>query len=729
MSETDRGNALLLEGKVSQAEAVFRNLLSATPDDAQALAGLGNVLIQLGKDDEARVCLEKATLLANNIGHAFSGLAWLAFKRGEIRPARALAERTIAINPVDANALFILAQTLFHEAEFDLGERTFARAAELNPAYHDARMQLGNTAFDRSDFAAAARHFGAYVRARPADGKAWTNYGLSLARAGQLAPARKALEKATALLPEDVKPAALLASVLRESGARASERIPALTRLTRLSPGAYDAHFYLAQTLIDERRLQEAKFHLQKVIDLDPTNFAARWLNFQLPDGVIAIDEQSNARYLSRWRDEIQRFDSAVWDSPNLAAQADASLAGATNFYLAHIAEPLVEERKRNAAVVRKLVKAASPNVAEAALRPIANGRRKLGIFAGVSPNAAATWWAHTLCRLDPASFDVWLFNTGNVDAFSTLFRDRQMHVEVGARSATDWLSAIRTFGPDVMVFLSDGKNPFAEVITSLRHAPVQITTWARPATSGYSTMDYFLSGEAFEADDAASHYSEKLIRLPHLGVFIHAPETGSSSHHATASTRFVCAQSFAKLHPIHDDLFARILSGCTDSRLEIASADAPGGAEALEKRLRAVFEKRQLDFDARCTIRPRRQEADFRNVFREGDVCLDTLDFSDPGATIAALALGLPVITLPGALMRSRITSALLKQLHLDELVATSTDSYVDLAVRVASNAVERAKIAATIESGKARIFERDDAVVALSKFLGGVQNSPVAG
>ena len=63
--------------------------------------------------------------------------------------------------------------------------------------------------------------------------------------------------------------------------------------------------------------------------------------------------------------------------------------------------------------------------------------------------------------------------------------------------------------------------HQYVQVLASLRHAPVQATTWGHPVTSGMSTIDFFLSADEFEPPDADAHYTETLIRLPRMGVFV----------------------------------------------------------------------------------------------------------------------------------------------------------------------------------------------------------------
>jgi len=241
MSDIEQGNVLLYSGRVQEAADAFRRALLADPQQAQAHCGLGNALLALGDEDGAWSALETACRLSDNIAAAHSARAWLAFRRGEFELAQRSASRALALDPADANGMFVAAQLLLNAGHFDHAEAMFERAAAVHSRYVDARDQLAGQAYDRGDFPLAARHYGAYARHHRTNVKAWTNLGMSLARTRQLAEARLALEHAVRLAPEQLKPTALLTSVLKALGAPDHEQVPVLERLVALAPDSAEA--------------------------------------------------------------------------------------------------------------------------------------------------------------------------------------------------------------------------------------------------------------------------------------------------------------------------------------------------------------------------------------------------------------------------------------------------------------------------------------------------------
>ena len=100
-------------------------------------------------------------------------------------------------------------------------------------------------------------------------------------------------------------------------------------------------------------------------------------------------------------------------------------------------------------------------------------------------------------------------------------------------------------------------------------------------------------------------------------------------------------------------------------------------------------------------------------------DVMLDTLHWSGGNTSLDALASGLPVVTLPGDLMRGRQSRAMLEMMGVDELVASDRADYVEKAVALGRDRDRRRALAERIAAARGVLFERDEPVRALEDFL----------
>jgi predicted O-linked N-acetylglucosamine transferase (SPINDLY family) len=187
---------------------------------------------------------------------------------------------------------------------------------------------------------------------------------------------------------------------------------------------------------------------------------------------------------------------------------------------------------------------------------------------------------------------------------------------------------------------------------------------------------------------------------------------------------RFLCAQSADKLHPAHDTLFARILMTVPSAQLDVlCNMQARSVVDALAARMRREFSRHGVDFDARCRVHAQLPTADYFRFLDAADACLDSLDFSGGLTSLDALWHNLPVVTLPGQLMRGRQTYGMLKLLDIDELIATDTDSYVAIAAKLANDDAFYSRVADAIHARKMQLYADSGVVEALRAFLVNVE------
>jgi predicted O-linked N-acetylglucosamine transferase (SPINDLY family) len=275
-----------------------------------------------------------------------------------------------------------------------------------------------------------------------------------------------------------------------------------------------------------------------------------------------------------------------------------------------------------------------------------------------------------------------------------------------------------------VAVFL-DVKHKRMAMISSLRLAPVQCLAWAYPGTSGSPNLDYFLSGELMEPPDGADHYSERLVRLPGIGVCYPTPviprvllrknrsDFGLGEHR----TVYLCCQSSFKYLPQHDDLFPRIAKRNPAAQFVFLVMNDLV-ARDLDQRLRRAFAGEGLIAGDYCAMLPQCPPFDYWNLQLVADVFLDSLEWSGGVTTLEAIACGLPVVTCPGALMRGRHSYGILCQLGVTETIARDKDEYVDIAVRLGLDGAWRTQVIQRMAARHSRLYGDTASVKALEDF-----------
>ncbi len=213
--------------------------------------------------------------------------------------------------------------------------------------------------------------------------------------------------------------------------------------------------------------------------------------------------------------------------------------------------------------------------------------------------------------------------------------------------------------------------------------------TVGQPGTTGISTVDYFLSSDRLEPPDGQSHYSEQLVRLPDIPHYFGRPRAPDESPGRTGiplpdeAPWYVCQQTLFKIHPEFDRLMGEILRRDPSGIAVLFEGQVPTWKALLLERLRRSIP----DVVDRIVFLPRLPRDKYLRLLTQADVVLDTTHYGAGTTAMHALALGSPLVSLPGEFNRGRVAHALLGKLGISETVATSPADYVERAVRIAQD------------------------------------------
>ncbi|HET7845453.1 MAG TPA: hypothetical protein VFL14_14950, partial [Xanthomonadales bacterium] len=235
--------------------------------------------------------------------------------------------------------------------------------------------------------------------------------------------------------------------------------------------------------------------------------------------------------------------------------------------------------------------------------------------------------------------------------------------------------------------------------------------------TSGFRHIDAFVTSDAMEAPGGEANYAEPVVvRLPRLGC-VFAPPTAEPADVAElaggqARVEVFFAQSAFKIMPGFDDVLARIAQRVPAVRFHLTPHMQSPVRAALRERMQRAFAARGLELDRHVGLFRFVSEREFLGVARAAHFSLDSIGWSGGNTTLEILWHDTPVLTLPGTLMRSRHTLAMLELMDLPELVARDEDDYVERAVRLATDAAWRDELRARIRARKHVLYD-DTAVV----------------
>jgi predicted O-linked N-acetylglucosamine transferase (SPINDLY family) len=120
-----------------------------------------------------------------------------------------------------------------------------------------------------------------------------------------------------------------------------------------------------------------------------------------------------------------------------------------------------------------------------------------------------------------------------------------------------------------------------------------------------------------------------------------------------------------------------------------------------------------------RVVFVPRMNPEDFAQFLALSDVILDPYPFGGGTTTYESFAAGVPIVTMPGKHMRSRVTYACYQQMGYTDLVAQTDEQYIQIANKMGMNADARLAAKAQIQQKASLLFSDAAAVDEISNFL----------
>jgi predicted O-linked N-acetylglucosamine transferase (SPINDLY family) len=271
---------------------------------------------------------------------------------------------------------------------------------------------------------------------------------------------------------------------------------------------------------------------------------------------------------------------------------------------------------------------------------------------------------------------------------------------------------AIEEKQPDILVYTDIGMDILIYLLAYSRLAPIQcVLAGGHPITTGLPTIDYSLSGEMLEPENAPEHYSEKLIRFKQSMPEIFpapkipdSPKTRKELGLPEDMRLYICPVRLFRIHPDMDAVFREILARDPKSMLILVESDFKNlWRETLENRLQKTIPD---SLRTRIKFIPFAKGDDFFHLLSNMDAILDPFHFSLGTTLFTSFAAGLPVVTMAGKYMRGRGAFGYYKQIGVMALVAKNPEEYINLALKIANTTEFREDIKSRIKANSAILF-----------------------
>jgi protein O-GlcNAc transferase len=731
-------DALHLLGLIAQrtdrlelALELIGKAVALNPAFANAQRSLGRALLAHGKRKLAIDHFQRAVALAPDFVEARIDLGYALVAERQIAEAVTQFEQAVALRPQSAETHAGHGNALHAAGKLDAAIESYRRALALDPSLVAAQVNLGSVLRDAGRHVEAIECFRRGLTLSPDLAATHNNLANSLRELGRTDEAIASYRRALALREDYAMGHTNLGSALTNLG-RHEEALGHHRRAVELDPDLAEAQANYALAIQATGRLAEAAPYHERALALDP-NIAKSQLGYCMAQlRVLYNDEAEIDERRAAYAAALTRLVTSDIRDPRGMAEA---VGGNLPFYLAYQGRNDCDLQRMHGELACRVTAQFWP---PAPMAPPAAPDEpiRVGFVSGF-------FWLHSvwkmplkgwMSQLDRKRFRVFGYHTQPRRDAETRFAASQCERFVqGAMPLAHWRERILADRPHVLIYPEIGMDTVTAQLAAQRLAAVQCTSWGHPDTSGFPTIDYYLSSALMEPPDADAHYCERLVRLPNLSIYYEpvavpavAIERAALGLRANA-TVYWCGQSLFKYLPQHDEVFARIAEQAGDCQfvfLEFAREASVTGQ--FRRRVERAFAARGLDYQKHCLWLPPLPTPRYIAAMGRCDVFLDSVGWSGCNSAFESLEHNLPIVTCAGPLMRGRHSTALLAMMGIAETVAATVDAYVAIAIRLAQEPEFRERMRQAMRANKHRVYRDRAPIAALEEFLERVARKP---
>lgn len=564
------------------------------------------------------------------------------FSAGSLAQALAGAQAMTARHPRFALGWKILGTILQRMGRVAEAGPAMQKAAELAPDDLEAHYNLGVMLQALSRHEEATASLRRALQLKPDLTEGHYNLGVSLHALGRVAEAARCYEQAVAQQRGHAQAHNNL-GLARHAQGRLYDAETSYRAAIAAQPGFVAAHINLGSALQDLGRIEEAVASFRQGLALDPTSSPARgnllFASNLLPDTHRAGAFEEALRYGVLAASKARRFsDWQVSREPERRLRVGFVSGDLRRHSVGYFLENVFGELSRQAGE-------------HIALFAYSNHRELDDV--GRHLQSFCEGWAEVLHLSD--------------EQLATRIREDRI---------------------DVLFDLSGHTGGNRLTMFAWKPAPVQATWLGYVATTGLAEIDYLIADPWTVPQGDEAQFTEQVWRLPEAMVCFTPPAIDLPVRTLPAlENGYVTFGCFNNLTKLNDDviaLWSRILQALPTSRLFVNTR------QLQDARTRSLLAQRfaahGIDV-GRLILEGLPTRESSLEAYNRIDIALDPFPYPGGTTTVEALWMGVPVLTLAGQRLVSRMGESYLQNAGLPHWIARDREEYLARAVRYAAD------------------------------------------
>tara|TARA_Y100001968_G_scaffold4538_1_gene4045 strand:- start:16379 stop:18823 length:2445 start_codon:yes stop_codon:yes gene_type:complete len=709
------------QGNVSEAKKHYQFLINQGEKDARIFGNYGIILINLGKLKEAEELLRKAIVLKPDFIEAYSNLSNLLKDLGRYKEAESEARKAIQINPYYFNAHLNLGVILKDLGRFEEAELATREAIKLNPKSPAAYGNMGVILNYLGKFKEAEKSYRKAIELKPNFAQVHCNMGVLLKDLGKLQEAEKSARKAVELKPNLAEAHSNLGTILKTLG-KFKEAESSTLKAIKLNPNFADAYLNLGNLFVGLKKYDEAEKYTRKAIKIRPNcanayaslgviltnigrfkeanecfkaclNLDKNDLAYNLRCKMIIPYIPFNQKQIEESRKELNKQISIIGNNEKIILKREL-ISIDFIFYLAYgnceDDKSILQNIATNLSKKNNLINNRF-NTEERIKDSLKRKKIRLGIYSNyLYLHSVGKSYVKLIEDLNRTDIDVIIIRNENAkeDELSNYIDSIVKETIILPVSLKESCDLIINKSIDILFFLDNGMCPRTYLMSLSRLALVQVLAGGHPCTSGSPNIDYYISSKYLETEDSDKFYSERLIRLSRIPVNYPIPkltnDTFKRSSLNLSDNDFLIGltHTLYKYHPDFDYILDKILEEIPNAYLFFFEGEKKYETDLIKKR----WKKNTQFILTKTIIHPRAEFDTYLSIIKSFDIILDPFYFGMGNTFFQAMALGIPVVTMPAKQARGRVVFAGYKQMGIKEPPqASSPEEYISICKKLA--------------------------------------------
>jgi protein O-GlcNAc transferase len=668
---------LTVQNRLPEAEASYRQAIQINPAFSFAHFNLGTLLQGQNRLDEAESCFRRVLEINPDSVNTYANLGGILLTQARYAEAEALLKQASNAAPVSPQLLWMLSNALLAQAKGAEADTWLWRLLEVQPTHAEARAILLETLSAQDRLVQADSHYQRLIASVTEDANWHFQLGDRQAQLRHMAEAVACYQVAIRIKPDFAEAHFNLGGIQIGQGLTASaER--SFRAVLAINPQHAYAHINLALLLMGQHKPEEAEASCRSAIEHAPQtgDFYCILASILKSQGKMADAEQALKQALEVDPGLVdQRLELASWKLFNMVENqaTDPQALFAEHCRIGDIYEAGLRDawpRHQNQRDPQKQLRVGF-------------------VSADLCNHAVASFIEPVLEHLTNASdIAVFIYYNNSVDDEITYrIRSRFRHWrKVAGLSDADLVTQITQDGVDILIDLSSHTSMHRLQAFAYKPAPVQVSWMGYPGTTGFRSVDYFLSDRfILPPGQFESQFVEKIVRLPANAPFkstVNPPDLVALPALAKGHVTFGSFNRVGKINAEVVAIWARVLQSVPNSRMLLGSMPADGEHPAILGWFAdAGISADRLTFEPHCDLRK------YLMLHQQVDICLDTFPYSGGTTTMYAVWMGVPTVTLHGQTIPSRTSTSIMGHLGLDNYIAGDADEFVRKAVAAATD------------------------------------------